>query len=264
MDKFYEILTKMYESKIITSIIIVIVCFLIYKVLTLFLTSGESKFKLFTSKKGKTYVKLLKNAVRFLFVVLTILLVLQVNGINVGSILAGVGIFGVIFGFAIQDWLKDIIRGSSIISDDYFEVGDIVKFGDMEGKVLVIGLQTTKIQDLKTDNIVAIANRRIEQIEVVSKYIYIRIPMPYEVKLKDAEKAVDDVVKLVKKNNNTFDCKYVGVTELDSSSVLYLLKIEVNPLYKLQARRDALRAIMVGLDKNNIEIPYTQIDIHNK
>lgn len=264
MSKVLEILSKLYQTKVIGSIFIVLVCFLIYKALTFFLSAGEAKTKLFTSKKSKTYVKLLKNAIRFLFVVVTILLVLQFNGINVKSILAGVGIFGVIFGLAIQDWLKDIIRGSSIISDSYFEVGDIVKFGDIEGKVLVIGLQTTKIQDLKNDNIIAIANRRIEQIEVVSKLLYLKVPVPYEVKLEDAEKAMEDIVKLIKKNDNTYDCKYVGVTDLDSSCVQYFLKLEINQAHKLQARRDAIRSIMLGLDKHNIEVPYTQIDIHNK
>ena len=55
---------------------------------------------------------------------------------------AGLGILGVIFGLAIQDWLKDIIRGSSILSDNYFAVGDVVKYKDIEGKVLVIEIKT--------------------------------------------------------------------------------------------------------------------------
>jgi len=264
MSKVYDFLEKMYQTKIIGSIVIILISFLIYKLVTLFLTTGENKIKLFTSGKGRTYVKLLRNAIRFGFLIITVLLVLQFNGFNVKSILAGVGIFGVVFGLAIQDWLKDIIRGGTIISDSYFEVGDIVKYGDMEGKVLVIGLQTTKIQDLKNGNVVAIANRKIEEIEVVSNLLYLNVPVPYEVSLEDAEKAMKDIVELVKKNKDTKNCEYIGVTELDSSSVQYYLRLEINQAHKPQVRRDALRSIMVGLAKHNIEIPYTQIDIHNK
>ena len=227
MDKVLEILKNLYQTKIVASIVIVIISIIIYKAVTLFLSTGESRIKLFTSRKGKTYVKLLKNAIRFVFIILTVLIILQVNGINVKSVLAGVGIVGVVFGLAIQDWIKDIIRGGTIISDNYFEVGDIVKYGDMEGKVLVIGLQTTKIQDLKTGNVVSIANRKIEEVEVVSNLLYIKVPIPYEVKVEDAEKAVADIVKLIKKNDNTNDCKYVGVTELDSSAILYFLKLDI-------------------------------------
>ena len=76
--------------------------------------------------------------------------------------LAGVGIVSVIIGLAIQDALKDIIRGFSILSEEYFSVGDVVTYGDITGKVLVLGLKTTKIKDISTENIISIANRNIE------------------------------------------------------------------------------------------------------
>ena len=41
-----------------------------------------------------------------------------------------------------QDALKDIIRGSTILTDSYFQVGDVVKYGDIMGKVISIGLST--------------------------------------------------------------------------------------------------------------------------
>lgn len=266
MEDIKKFINNIDHTKIISSLVIILLSFIIYKAITYILTKGEekAKIKLFTSKKGKTYLKLMKNVIRSIFTIITILIILQINGINVSSVLAGVGIFGIIFGLAIQDWLKDVIRGSSIISDDYFEIGDIVKYKDIEGKVLLIGLKTTKIKDLKTSNIISIANRNIDEIEVVSNLIYIKVPMPYEVKLNKAEKAINDIIQLIKENNNTFNCRYIGVTELAESEIDYLLEIDCNQRYKLQVRRDALRAIIVGLEKNNIEVPYKQIDIHNK
>ena len=263
-----EILNKIIKNipydKLLNSLIVLIISIVIYKIITFFLNKSEEKSKLFTSNKSKTYLKLLKSIIKSILIILTILIILQINGINVSSILAGVGLFGIIFGLAIQDWLKDVIRGSSIISDNYFEVGNIIKYKDIEGKVLVIGLKTTKIQDLKTRNIISIANRNIEEVEVVSKYVMINIPMPYEVKLSKAEKAIDDIIELIKKNDNIINCKYKGVNDLASSSIDYQLEIECNQQYKLQVRRDSLRSIIIGLEKNNIEVPYTQIDIHNK
>lgn len=261
---------KIFENSlfihIFTSLIIILLSVIIYNTISFVIKQSEEKtnFKLFTSNKGKTYVKLLKNILRFIMIILTLLIILQVNGVNVNSVLTGVGIFGVIFGFAIQDLLKDIIRGGSIISDSYFEVGDIVKYKDIEGKVLVIGLQSTKIKDLSSKNVIAIANRKIEEIEVVSNFIYVNIPMPYEVKLDKAEIAINDIVELIKNNKNVHNCRYIGVNELADSSIQYKMEIECNNNYKLQVRRDALRSIIIGLDKNNIEVPYNQLDIHNK
>lgn len=266
MDNIKLFMEKIWKIQVLNSLIIVVLSIILYKMITYFLEKSEEKnaFKLSSSKKRKTYLKLVKSIIRYIFIIVTILIMLQVNGVDVSSVLTGVGILGVIFGLAIQDWLKDIIRGSSILSDNYFSVGDIVKYKDIEGKVLVIGLKTTKIQDLKTSNILSIANRNIEEIEVVSNLIYINIPMPYEVSLERAEKAINDINEAIKKNNNVDDCKYRGVNELADSSINYLIEVWCNPLYKLQVRRDSLRSILDEMAKNNIEVPFTQIDIHEK
>ena len=253
-------------SRILKSVVVVLLSIVMYKWTVYILNKSEekSKLKVFSSNKGKTYVKLIRSIVRYFFMTITVLIILQINGINVNSVLAGVGILGAVFGLAIQDWLKDVIRGSSIISDNYFSVGDIVKYKDVEGKVLVVGLKTTKIQDLATSNIISIANRNIEEVQVVSKFIYIRVPMPYEVSVARAEKAIDDIIELVKQENNVNGCRYRGVTELADSCIEYLLEVDCNQQFKLQVRRDTLRSILLGLESNNIEVPYTQIDIHNK
>ena len=264
MENIQELINKLDYSKLITTVIIVIISIIIYKIIIFFLTKGEEKSLVSESKKRKTYLRLIKSIIRYIFIIITVLILLQVYGVNVSSLLAGVGIAGVIIGLAIQDWLKDIIRGSSILSDNYFQVGDIVKYKETEGKVIVIGLKTTKIQDLKTFNIISIANRNIEEIEVVSKIINIKVPMPYEVKLDKAEKAMEDIVELAKNCNDVTDAKYLSVAELADSAIEYMLRVECDPHKKLQVRRDTLRCILVGLEKNGIEVPYKQIDIHQK
>ena len=266
MEKIKELIKNIWHTQIVNSIIIIIVSIFLYSIISKILNRSESKAKskLFTSNKGKTYINLLKSIIRYIFIIITFLILLQINGVNVGSVLAGVGVLGVVFGLAIQDWLKDIIRGSSILSDDYFKVGDIVRYKNIEGKVLVIGLKTTKIKDLATSNIISIANRNIEEIEVVSSFIYVRIPMPYEVKLYKAESVIQDIVELVKKNNNVKNCTYKGITELASSSIEYLIEVDCDENYKLHVKRDALRTVLLVYENNNIVVPYTQIDIHNK
>lgn len=266
MKIFQELINQSWVIKIIHTILIIFISVLLYKVLTNTLVKNieNGKFKILSNKKAKTYIKLIKSITRYIFIILTILLLLQIYGINISSIVAGVGVLGVVFGLAIQDWLKDIIRGSSLLSDNYFSVGDIVKYNSIEGRVLVIGLKTTKIQDLKTSNILSIANRNIDKIEVVSNYIYVKIPMPYEIPIKKAENVVDEIIEIVKKCNNVKDCKYIGVTELADSSIQYLLQINCDPSFKLQVRRDTLRSILLGLEKNNIQVPYNQIDVHQK
>ena len=161
--------------------------------------------------------------------------------------LAGVGIVSVIIGLAIQDALKDIIRGFSILSEEYFSVGDVVTYGDITGKVLVLGLKTTKIKDISTENIISIANRNIEQIQIVSNSLFINFPMPYEVPIEKAEKVINEILSSLQEINNIENTEYKGVNELADSSIKYLIKITCPPEKRLQVRRDTLRMYFKNL-----------------
>lgn len=266
MENIKEILEKVMQTKLISSIIVIIISFLIYRIFHKIIRNMEknSKLKKNMTNRGKTYFRLMMNIVRYIFIIITTLVVLQINGVNVSSMLAGLGILSVIIGLAIQDALKDIIRGISILSDDYFSVGDIVRYGSIEGKVMLIGLRTTKIQDDRTGGMISIANRNIEQVEIISSLIYINIPLPYEVKVEKAEKVIKDIVESVKENKNVNECKYKGVSELADSSIKYLIEIDGNVDFRLQVKRDAIRTILLELEKNKISVPYNQIDVHNK
>ncbi len=266
MNSDISIIDSIISNKIIVSTFVVIVSVVIYKIINFILSKSEDikGKKIIDSKKGKTYIRLFRSIIRYIFIIITFIMLLKVNGVNVTSLVAGVGIAGVIIGLAIQDWLKDIIRGISIISDGYFSVGDIVKYKDVEGKVIVIGIKSTKIQDLKTGNIKSIANRNIEEIDVVSNLVYLNVPLSYELSLKKSEKIVNSIVEAVKKNDNVHNCSYVGVNGLEDSYINYYIKIECNQLHKLQVRRDALRTVLAEMERYGVAVPYTQIDVHSK
>lgn len=257
---------KVLSSNMINSIIIIIISIVIYNTINYIISKVGLKTPngFFSSKKGKTYSKLIRSILRYIFIIVTILILLQVNGINVSSMLAGVGIISVIIGFSVQDALKDIIKGFDIISDEYYQVGDVIKYGEIEGKVLSVGIKTTKIEDVKSFNIISISNRNIEQVEVVSHLINIDIPMPYELKVNEAEELIMEIVTLVNSLENVEKCEYRGVNDLADSSVKYQIKVYCKPIEKLQVRRDSLRCILIELEKNNISVPYNQLDVHQK
>ena len=266
MEIIKELFEKTWFVRIFYSVITLAISLIIYGLISRLITKKveHGKLKIFESKKSKTHIKMIRSIIRYLFIIITVLILLQINGINVSSMLAGVGILSIIIGFAIQDALKDIIKGIDIISDNYYQVGDVIKFGDVTGKVLSLGLKTTKIQDVVTNNIVSISNRNIEQVEVVSTHIYINIPLPYELSLKDAEEAISDIINNIKKLDKVDNCVYLGVNTFADSSINYLIRVECDSTLKLPVRRSALGQILKDLEKKNISIPYQQIDIHNK
>lgn len=251
---------------IINTIIFVVLSIIVYLLLSHFIFSKieNKKYKILSGKKSKTYMKLLKSINRYCFIILLLFAVLKINGVNISSLVAGVGVLGVVFGFAIQDALKDIIKGIDIISDSYYQVGDIIRVDKYTGKVLAIGIKTTKIEDIFEKNIVSISNRNIEKVEVLSHMININIPLPYELKIKDAEETIKYITKNISKIEKVENVEYRGVNELAESSINYQIKVYCQPIDKVQTRRDALTCIVKCLEEKDIHVPYNQIDVHQK
>ena len=263
MELIKKITDNIWVMRTLYSILTIIIGCIVYAIVTNSFVKAFNN-KLFNNKKTKTYIKLTKSILRYVIILVTFLVILSINGVNITSMLAGVGIIGIILGFAVQDALKDIIKGFDIISDTYYQVGDVIKYKEITGKVLAIGLKTTKVEDVYSLNIVSISNRNIEQVEVVSHLINIDIPMPYDVKLEEAENAIDNILGKVKQIKNVEKCEYRGVNDLGESGIKYQIKVYCDPLIKVQMRRDVLRCILVGLDECNIQVPFTQIDVHQK
>ena len=216
------------------------------------------------NSKQETYVRLINNVIKYIFFTMLGLLILQINGINVSSLITGVGIASAIVGLAFQDLLKDVIMGMNILSENFFMVGDIIKYGDIEGKVLSIGLRNTKIKNIYTDDIFFITNRNIDKITNVSGSLYISIPAPYEESLEKIEGILEEVCNEVKKSEFVKECKYLGVGAFESSSIVYKLKVECEAERKLAVNRIVLRCVKSLFDENGVEIPYQQVDVHNK
>ena len=253
LEKINEILANKHVLLVIITIIISIV---ILKVKSRIFNKaikkvGKTKDKGY--RKVITYIKLTNHIINYIIIIIATLFVLQLLGFNVSSVIAGVGIVSAIVGLSLQDALKDIIMGFNIIIDSYFSVGDVIKIDDVEGKVVELA-----------ENVLVIANRNIVKALRLSEQLIIDIPIPYEEKTDKIETIIDKIVLQIKENKEIRDAKYLGINEFADSAVIYRVMIWCQPEQKLPLKRYALRIVKTTLDENNITIPYTQIDIHQK
>lgn len=263
MEEFLSnIMTKEKYISVAIIIIGIIIYFIFKKVIKKFITKNENNPKL--NKRKKTYLKLLNSVLKYLLIIIIGVIILQVNGVNVSSIIASLGVITIVVGFALQDALKDIIMGINIIINDYFSIGDVLKIGNVEGKVIEIGLKVTRMKDINNGNILVISNRNISESLNLSEQLDIDIPLPYEEKATRMEEVINIIVEQISKIENITKVEYKGLNEFADSAIYYKIRIFCKPELKPQIKRDANRIIKLELDKNNISIPYKQIDIHNK
>ena len=255
---------NLWVGKIIYSFVAIIIAIIIYEIFNKFvfikIFGKDNRF--FKGKKYSTYIKLFKSINRYLFIIILIFILLKINGVNITSIVTGVGVLGIIFGFAIQDALKDIIKGFDIITDSYYHVGDVIKVDNYTGVVLAIGLKTTRLEDIYHKNIVSISNRNIEKVEVLSHMINIDLPLPYDLKLTDARNAIEYIAENIRKIDKVENVEFCGVNDFADSSIMYQIKVYCKPTDRLQTRRNALTCILDCLEKQDIHIPFKQLDIH--
>ena len=262
----WEQITKFISKEIIISIVIAIVAIVVYFILKKFIRKIIEKHEnnKNVSRKKKTYIKLFSNILKYLILIIAVLAILQVNGVNVSSLVAGLGVASVIVGLALQDAFKDIIMGINIIIDDYFSVGDVLKIDNIEGKVIRVGLKTTKLKDVNTEDEIIIANRQILEALKLSNQLDIDIPLPYEKKVVDMEEIIKTIMSKIETLEHVTSVEYRGIKEFGDSAIYYKIRMYCKPEFKAQTKRDANRIIKLELDTNNIDIPYMQIDLHTK
>ncbi len=78
--------------------------------------------------------------------VLGILLILSNFGIDITSLIAGLGVGGIAIAFALKSILADLFSSFAIYFDKPFKVGDFIKVGSDGGTVLKIGIMTTRLK----------------------------------------------------------------------------------------------------------------------
>ena len=92
--------------------------------------------------------------------VLGIVMALNNMGINVGTLIASLGIGGLAFALAAQDTIKNIFGGITIFSDRPFRIGDRIVVNGFDGVVEDIGIRSTRLRTLER-KLVTIPNYKI-------------------------------------------------------------------------------------------------------
>ena len=205
------------------------------------------------------------NVVKWIIAIVMFAIILQVNDVDVPGIVAGLGIAGIVVGFALQDILKDLIMGASIVWDGYFAVGDVVRFQNFEGTVVSFNFKSTKINDINTGNTVTISNRNISEIEVLSDWCILNVPLPYDLSVAESREVMGEITELISKMENVSYARAIGTQKFDDSAIYQMINAHCIDIAQRYAVLRGMRDIVCEvLEERGIAIPYKQLDVHMK
>jgi small-conductance mechanosensitive channel len=91
---------------------------------------------------------------RMMIWVILFLIGLDNLGINITTLIAGLGISGIAVALAIQNILGDLFASFSIVLDKPFVIGDFIIIDDFMGSVEHVGLKTTRIRSLSGEQLI--------------------------------------------------------------------------------------------------------------
>ncbi len=116
-------------------------------------------------KGTKDAVSVIGKVTKYLLWLFGFLFVFSNIGINITSIVAGLGIGGIAIAFALQNILNDLFSSFAIFFDKPFVVGDFIVVGEHMGVVEKIGIKTTRLRALQGEEIV-ISNKELTTVRV--------------------------------------------------------------------------------------------------
>ncbi|MGL4367597.1 MAG: mechanosensitive ion channel family protein [Brevinemataceae bacterium] len=106
--------------------------------------SANANTKLF---RNKNILIVLYRALLVTWFLIIVTILLGIWGVELGPILAGLGIAGIVVGLALQDTLSHIVGGISLMLDEAYSEGDYIALEDgKEGIVFQIGYRSTRLR----------------------------------------------------------------------------------------------------------------------
>jgi len=201
-----------------------------------------------------------------LIVLLGIIVAIAQLGIEVGPLLAGLGIVGFVIGFALQDTLSNFASGLMILVYRPFDIGDVIEAAGVMGKVDQMNLVSTMV--LTFDNqLLVVPNKQIwgGVIRNVTHQDQRRVDMTFGIGYSDdipkAEKVLTEIVtshdKVLKDPEPV-----IRLHTLGDSSVDFVVRPWAKTDEYWDVYWDITREVKRRFDEEGISIPFPQRDVH--
>lgn len=191
-----------------------------------------------------------------------ILFLLSNLGINVTSLVAGMGIGGLAIAFAIKDMLAHFFGGVTVLTDKPFKIGQRIRVAGSDGIVKEIGIRSTKITTLDGTELIipngTIADSVVENVSrEAARKITFNIGVEYATSVKKLEQAKKLIQDIILKNQSTKDESRVFFDSFGDFSLNIKVIYWIKDLERIFEAKDEINfAIKKEFEKAKIEMAF--------
>lgn len=198
-----------------------------------------------------------------------ILVVLSNLGVNVTSLIAGLGIGGIAIALALQNILSDLFSSFAIYFDKPFCIGDFIVVGEHMGIVEKIGIKTTRIRALQGEEIVIsnkeLVSTRIQNFKKMQeRRVVFTFGVVYQTPMEKLKK-IPEIVKDIIEDMEMVRFDRVHFKKFDDSALTFEVVYYVESpdyLEYMNVNQAILFQIKERFEKEKIEMAYTTYTVY--
>ena len=210
------------------------------------------------SPKAETLCRLIKSFVRYVGSIAVAYRALTLFGFDSASLLASAGILTLVIGLGAKDLITDILAGMFIIFENEFQVGDIIEVGGFKGRVVEIGIRSTRLVNTKQD-VKSVSNRDLTNIvnkTRINSYCDVIVSVNVNEDINAIEKMLNEELPKIKDK-----CPYIlsgptygGVDDMSGSEMKLSIRTECLEARKFEVRTVVNREIKNLFDKYGFKL----------
>ncbi len=224
-------------------------------------------------KKSHRFIKIDPTAksflVSFVSIALKILLMivfLSIVGVPMASLVTVVGSCAVAVGLALQGGLSNIAGSLMILIFKPFKVGDYISSNGLEGTVKAITMFYTVITTIDNKTI-QMPNGPLSNSNIINftnnneRRVDIDVAVSYKSDIEKVKKVVNEIIdkhELILQDKD----KVIRLKKHDESALVFTLRVWTKTPDYWTVYFDLMESLKKEFDKNHIEIPYNQLDVH--
>lgn len=245
-----------------------VIAFLVILAIAIALTRLVRKsFKKLQSmhKISSIFGTLMRKVLNAIIWIVAAVFILQDFGVDLTPVIAGLGISGVVLGFALQETIASFFSGFIIAVKRPFEIGDYVSIGGTEGTVKTMDIMGVSLAT-GDNKLITMSNKNVWGSVIINssaldkRRIDMIVPVAYDTDLEKARDVISSVILSYPEVLKDPEAK-IEVHTLADSSINFIVRPWVPNADYWTVYWRFQKEIVDAFRANGIEIPYNKLDV---